>query len=228
MNKNESLLQFFSAQSAEIPYGLFLINFVLAAVLAHLLGRLYTRFGHSLSNREMFGRNFMVLSMTTMLIITIVKSSLALSLGLVGALSIIRFRTAVKEPEELGYLFICIAIGLGLGAQQTVITLVAFAILSALIALSRMVRGREPGPSVYLTLSAPRDRSPGLAAWTAGLQRHANDLRLRRFDETDSHQEASFQVAFPDLKKVEACLQDFRTAFADTRLRLMDDRGIGS
>ena len=121
-----------------------------------------------------------------------------------------------------------IAIGLGLGAQQTVITLVAFAILSALIALNRMVRGREPGPSMYLTLSAPRDRSPGLAAWTAGLQRHANDLRLRRFDETDSHQEASYQVAFLDLKKVEACLQEFRSTHADTRVRLMDDRGIGS
>ena len=41
MNKNESLLQFFSAQSAEIHYGLFLINFLLAALLAHLLGRAY-------------------------------------------------------------------------------------------------------------------------------------------------------------------------------------------
>ena len=39
--------------------------------------------------------------MTTMVIISIVKSSLALSLGLVGALSIVRFRAAIKEPEEL-------------------------------------------------------------------------------------------------------------------------------
>ena len=53
-----------------------------------------------------------------MIIITIVKSSLALSLGLVGALSIVRFRTAIKDPEELSFLFISIAIGLGMGANQ--------------------------------------------------------------------------------------------------------------
>ena len=58
-----------------------------------------------------------LITMTTMLIISIVKSSLALSLGLVGALSVIRFRAAIKEPEELTYLFLTIAIGLGFGAK---------------------------------------------------------------------------------------------------------------
>ena len=54
----------------------------------------------------------------------IVKSSLALSLGLVGALSIVRFRAAIKEPEELVYLFLIIAIGLGCGANQLIITVI--------------------------------------------------------------------------------------------------------
>ena len=53
-----------------------------------------------------------------MVVITIVKSSLALSLGLVGALSIVRFRTPIKETEELIMLFINLAIGLGLGASK--------------------------------------------------------------------------------------------------------------
>ena len=56
------------------------------------------------------------------LVIVVVKSSLALSLGLVGALSIVRFRTPIKEPEELVYLFFAIAIGLGYAAGQTAIT----------------------------------------------------------------------------------------------------------
>ena len=59
--------------------------------------------------------------MTTMLIITVVKSSLALSLGLVGALSIVRFRAAIKEPEELAYLFLTIAIGLALGREPATV-----------------------------------------------------------------------------------------------------------
>ena len=69
-----------------------------------------------------FSKNFIILGLTTTLVITIVKSSLALSLGLVGALSIVRFRAAIKEPEELVYLFLVIATGLGCGAGQLRIT----------------------------------------------------------------------------------------------------------
>ena len=61
-------------------------------------------------------------TVATVVVISIVKSSLALSLGLVGALSIVRFRSAIKEPEELAYLFLSIGIGLGLGAGQRVVT----------------------------------------------------------------------------------------------------------
>ena len=67
--------------------------------------------------------------LTTVLVISIVKSSLALSLGLVGALSIVRFRTPIKEPEELAYLFLCIAAGLGLGANQTLPTIIAIILI---------------------------------------------------------------------------------------------------
>ena len=65
----------------------------------------------------------------------IVKSSLALSLGLVGALSIVRFRAAIKEPEELVYLFLIIAIGLGCGANQLVITVIGILISLFIIVL---------------------------------------------------------------------------------------------
>lgn len=69
---------------------------------------------------------FLLLIPSMILIISIIKSSIALSLGLVGALSIVRFRTPIKEPEELLYLFVAIAVGLGLGANQIVATFVGF------------------------------------------------------------------------------------------------------
>lgn len=69
---------------------------------------------------------FLLLIPSMILIITIIKSSIALSLGLVGALSIVRFRTPIKEPEELLYLFVAIAIGLGLGANQLIPTVIGF------------------------------------------------------------------------------------------------------
>jgi hypothetical protein len=75
----------------------------------------------------------------------IVKSSLALSLGLVGALSIVRFRAAIKEPEELVYLFLIIAIGLGCGANQLIITSVGiiFALILIMIYSGYMKNSRK-------------------------------------------------------------------------------------
>ena len=68
---------------------------------------------------------------------------MALSLGLVGALSIVRFRTPIKEPEELAYLFICIAAGLGLGANQTVPTVVAIFIILIVMILMKNKDGSQ-------------------------------------------------------------------------------------
>ena len=87
-------------------------------LLAFFVKLLYQRFSNSISNRENFSSIFIPLTISTALVISVVKSSLALSLGLVGALSIVRFRAAIKDPEELVYLFFCIAIGLTLGADR--------------------------------------------------------------------------------------------------------------
>lgn len=114
MNQFKTFEEFLTTQTHQMPIGNFIINILIAALLAFILALIYRRFGNSLSNRKMFSANFVVLAVTTMLIISIVKSSLALSLGLVGALSIVRFRAAIKEPEELSFLFLTIAIGLGL------------------------------------------------------------------------------------------------------------------
>ena len=118
--------EFLTSTTANISIISFIVNIILTAILAFGLKWVYIRFGMTLSNRKLFSKTFIVISMTTMLIITIVKSSLALSLGLVGALSIIRFRAAIKEPEELSYLFLAIAIGLGFGANQTLVTIIGF------------------------------------------------------------------------------------------------------
>jgi len=75
----------------------FVINFCITIIISFIMGKVYSKYGTSLSNRNKLAQTFVLISLTVMLVITIVKSSLALSLGLVGALSIVRFRTAVKE-----------------------------------------------------------------------------------------------------------------------------------
>jgi hypothetical protein len=115
--------EFFLNETVNLDTNLFIINLAVTSLLCYLIRIFYLKFSSSLSNRDYFSKNFVILGITTCIVITIVKSSLALSLGLVGALSIVRFRAAIKEPEELVYLFLVIATGLGLGANQTKITI---------------------------------------------------------------------------------------------------------
>ena len=118
---NQTDLNFFLNQNVQIDLQGFVISLLCAAILSFLVQLFYLRYSSTLSNRKEFSKNFVILGVTTCIVIMIVKSSLALSLGLVGALSIVRFRAAIKEPEELVYLFLIIAIGLGCGANQLII-----------------------------------------------------------------------------------------------------------
>jgi len=122
---------------------------VICALLLFILSIIYTRFGQSISNRSQLSKVLVIVGLTTFIIISIVKSSLALSLGLVGALSIVRFRTAIKEPEELGYFFMAISIGLGMGANQLLPTLIGFVILMIIVMLQS---GASLGNSITQTL----------------------------------------------------------------------------
>ena len=117
----KSNLNFFINQNIQIDLQGFILSLLCAAILSFLVQLFYIRYSSTLSNRKEFAKIFVVLGVTTCIVIMIVKSSLALSLGLVGALSIVRFRAAIKEPEELVYLFLIIAIGLGCGANQLLI-----------------------------------------------------------------------------------------------------------
>ena len=126
-------LNFFINQNVQIDIPNFVLSLISAAILSFFVQLFYIRYSSTLSNRKEFSKNFVILGVTTCIVIMIVKSSLALSLGLVGALSIVRFRAAIKEPEELVYLFLIIAIGLGCGANQLIITFVGIVFALILI-----------------------------------------------------------------------------------------------
>jgi uncharacterized membrane protein YhiD involved in acid resistance len=224
---HHSFGDFLTTQSVQIPLNEFIINLLATAILAFILGRAYVRFGSTLSNRDLFARNFVVLAMTTMVIITIVKSSLALSLGLVGALSIIRFRAAIKEPEELTYLFLAISLGLGFGAGQTILTAVAFAVILAVLALKHFVRRSAQKPNFFLTITSPIHPQVNLPKLLEVLKEHASASLLSRFDETPESMEASFRVQFDSLARLEACNQRLRSLNQSLRLSYLEERGLG-
>ena len=126
---DKSLENFFLNSNIQIDFGNFFVAILLSLVLSYLVKLTYLRVGRALNDKDYFSDTFIPLAIITTLVITVIKFSLALSLGLVGALSIVRFRAAIKEPEELVYLFFIIAIGLANGANQFLLSSIATAII---------------------------------------------------------------------------------------------------
>lgn len=196
----------------------------IAALLGLVLGQVYIHFGQSLSNRRLFARNFLILVVTTTLIITIVRSSLALSLGLVGALSIVRFRAAIKEPEELAFLFLAISVGLGLGAGQALVTVVALAIILGLIVIRSLFRPTPTQPNLYLTVTAPAGANLSAERILQALAGVGATASLRRLDHTPESLEAAFDVDFKQVARLEQFTRHLRELSPEVRVSCVEDR----
>ena len=126
---DRTLENFFLNSNIQIDFGNFFVAMLLSLILSYLVKLTYLKVGRALNDKDYFSDTFIPLAIITTLVITVIKFSLALSLGLVGALSIVRFRAAIKEPEELVYLFFIIAIGLANGANQFLLSSIATAMI---------------------------------------------------------------------------------------------------
>lgn len=224
MNKSLTFEQFLATTSSEISLFGFVINLVITAILAHILSIIYVKFGKSLSNRHAFSRNFILLAMTIMVVITVVKSSLALSLGLVGALSIVRYRTAIKEPEELAYTFLTIAIGLGMGADQTAITTVSFLLIIAIIIIRQKLMA-EKGEFVNLRISGKKNTDYDFKSLVQLVEKNSKGLSLKRLDEDEEIFAILFSAVFTSYEDMVHLRNEISKIDTKIALTYMDNVG---
>ena len=224
MGKFEQYLEQFS-QSVNLTD--YFIGVAVAAPLLLFLRLFYIRFGNAVSNRSRFASNFLPLGLTTMLIIAIVQSSIALSLGLVGALSIVRFRAAIKDPEELTYLFLTIAIGLACGANQPLLALLAFVIIIGLILLNNRMGGYRSfkrQDSMYLNI---RTDLQDLEKVTEAFSGHLSFVELKRMDQTEEGLDLSYIVKADSLQQIDEVRQALNKLSAATTISLVDQPALG-
>ena len=215
-----------STQASPTDLATFLINLGLAAALSYILSRVYVHWGSSLSNRRRFAANFILITVTTTFIILVVRSSVALSLGLVGALSIVRFRSAVKEPEELAYLFFAIAIGIGLGDNQRLITVIALAAAILVLGILRLFRGRQADFNLHITVAGKGTAQADFDSVVDTLRDNSAQMKLIRFDESDQAQEISFLVEFRDMKQLKQARAALQGLSDGLRITFLDNMGI--
>ncbi len=202
---------------APLSIPLLFINLAAGVIFSIILRWHFKKFGSTLSNREEFAQVFPFILLTTVLIITIVKSSLALSLGLVGALSIVRFRTPIKEPEELAYLFVSIAVGLGLGANQTIPTLVAGLTILAVLGFLKIRRKDIENKNLFLSIDWDIENenfsNEYLERLNQIISNHVNSSDLRRFDIRKDSVEATYFLDIPNANGLNALVKELRLLF---------------
>jgi uncharacterized membrane protein YhiD involved in acid resistance len=163
------------------------------------------------------------------LIITIIKSSIALSLGLVGALSIVRFRTPVKEPEELAYIFIAIAIGLGLGANQVLPTIIGFTVIAIVLMPSmfnRLKGTRNHSSYLDIILETENEAPVDMDAFIKMLDTLSLKYRLKRVTESAGRHEITLQLAKMDMSVYEQLKKELHRDFKSVEISIIDNARV--
>ncbi len=189
----------------------FAVNLVIGGLLGLAIRWLFVRFGAAPGDRSALGNLFPLVTLSTIVVLTVVQASIPLSLGLLGALSIVRFRSAIKTPEELVYVLFAVAVGLSLGAQHRVLAIVAVVVVGFFIVLRS--RFDDPRAERSFQLSIAGDASRFFEETVlARLHGMVRGLELQRLDRENDRIELRTLVSVPG-GDVEKLLDRLRGAF---------------
>ncbi|MBO4378676.1 MAG: DUF4956 domain-containing protein [Clostridia bacterium] len=152
---NNVLNQLFSVSFFEKAAAFSLPDTLLALVTAALLGlfiaALYRATYQGVMYTMTYGVTLVAVCMVSALILCVVTSNVVLTLGMVGALSIIRFRTSIKEPLDIGFMFWAVAAGIATGAGMAGVAAIGSLMIGIVVVL--LMRGRQNGVPYILILN---------------------------------------------------------------------------
>ncbi len=210
-------------------YVLVLIGFILCLLSSIILKYVYENYSNALSSKNTIGKIIPILSLSVFLIILVVKSSLALSLGLVGALSIVRFRTPIKEPEELVYLFLSISIGLGFGSGQIVLTCFVYILIISIIILfnSKINTTTLREYNLLISWSPKEKKNNYLEIIDDAIKSNTNSYNLIKYEyENESYESVSYLILLINDKSLEKIINTIHTKYSNLNITYFENKEI--
>ena len=225
MNLND--LRNFLETSQENDYVLVIISLIFCILASFLLMYVYKYKSNSLSSKIQISPIIPLLSTITFLVILIVKSSLALSLGLVGALSVIRFRTPVKEPEDLAFLFLSIGIGIGYGATQIYLTTIIF--LSIIFIIWFFLSKKEQNIKNDFNLiieSKSKDKDEVFSEIQKMLKDFSIEANFVKLEQNKDNFILYFRVSFQNVENINKITHEINKKFNDVQFSIYENRVI--
>lgn len=147
-----------------------------------LIYLVYRYFYKGVSYSPKFGMLLIMLTMVTAFIILCISTNLVLSLGMVGALSIVRFRAAVKEPLDVGFLFYAIAAGLTAGARLYLVAVAGTLIVGIVFILCYLIMN---GNAAYLLVIRYTDQAAAALETALSGRKMQMKSKIRHKDVTE-------------------------------------------
>ena len=141
---DSSLSSYFLSQFENLTPWKIVIGLVMGCLVGLIIAFVYKRCYRGVLYSPTFALTLMMLTLITTPVVMCIKSDIALSMGMVGALSIVRFRTAVKDPMDTAYMFWALTMGILLGAELYVHALAVVLGISIILFVMTFVRFRNP------------------------------------------------------------------------------------
>ena len=162
MNKS-AISQIFSTQTITPASWLTIVfSLVVAFAVGLFIAFIYRRNFRGVMYSNNFALTLIMMTLITTPVVMCIKESIQLSMGMVGALSIVRFRTAVKDPLDTAYMFWALTMGILLGAGQFFLT--ALCVIGIALLLTVVVYVQSGKMNSYLLVVRMADRAPRASA----------------------------------------------------------------
>ncbi len=139
----EQLMNYFASNSGALTLEDILLNFLVAVILGATIFLSYKISHSAASYSGRFNTSLVMLTLVTTLVMNVIGNNIALSLGMVGALSIVRFRTAIKDPRDTTFIFWCIAVGICCGVTEYMIAGIGTLVIFFLMLLFGAIKSNE-------------------------------------------------------------------------------------
>lgn len=112
-----------------------IVNILLSFILSYIIATLYKATHKGLSYSQGFTQTVVIFSVIATAAMMVIGSSLARAFGMAGALSIIRFRTVIKDPKDIAYVFWALVVGMACGTKAYMIAIIATALICLIVFL---------------------------------------------------------------------------------------------
>ena len=187
---DSGLSQYFAEQFANLTPMKMVIALLMGFVVGVIIAFVYRKCYRGVLYSPSFAMTLVMLTLITTPVVMCIKSDIALSMGMVGALSIVRFRTAVKDPMDTAYMFWALTMGILLGAELYVIALVAVLGISVVLFLMTFVKFTTPN-AYLLVLHYDEEAEYDI---NQQLRRTVKQRRLRSKTVTRAGAEMTYEV----------------------------------